>query len=763
MSTVILAEKPDQARSYMKALGIPFTGKQHMGTGSTFLDSNTTVVSAAGHIFQLAEPEAYGDQYKDRDNIEDLPIIPEHFKQLLSKDKIKLFSEIKKALSNADTIIVGTDKDNEGAAIAFNCIAMSGALKKKILRAYPSALNKQAVIRQFKNLEGIRPTWLAANAALARSSSDWLIGMNLSRLYTHKLKLLNIYNNFGVGRAISTTLNLICQWYEEIENFKEYDIYELQGKIALSDYKDGYLNLKSNVRIEGSETTNALDEYKKVLIENNLKSSSVPGIVSLVESEIKESYPTELFTKGDLYKEMARVAGWSQKKSKDVMQRNYEQGYQTYPRTDSGKITQYMYNYLFNNFEKYLEVIGSNCTLEKSKMPEKQLRRYLTDEESAGAHLAIIPTEQIMDSSCDVDDDQRLMYEVVVRKALTVVTAPYKYVNNQLQIDVSHISFKASNTVMLNQGWKQLIPASKKKKKTEKKVSEIEQGFDFKQKFTKGDKVVVSLKTVKDKTKPLKPLKSIQIYDKGGLMERAYKYIDDEKYSKILKKAKGIGTSATRDQAMQSLQDKNYVIVDSKDVITVTPYGWLINYILRDTVISNPVLTAEWEEEYKKIENGEKKRNDLINKTINQIQAIFDKTESNWNEDKIKQYYVEKTRVINQEKAVGDCPDCGSPVLLKKEKWKKKDGTGTNIVNIYRCTNENCKFFFFRDFFGKSITKAMAEKLLQGEKTRTIKGFVSYKTGNNFSAALQLKRDSETGLYKLKFVMSKDYTARNTY
>ena len=170
MTTVILAEKPDQARKYMDGLGIKHTAKQHLAKGSTFLYPNTVVVSAAGHLLELCEPEHYGKQFEDRDNIEALPIMPSRFDYDLPKSNVGLYSEIKREIEKANTVIVSTDMDNEGGAIAYNILRFSGMLKqKKILRSYPTALNKQAVVRQFKNLKPIDKTWRDAHAAIARS------------------------------------------------------------------------------------------------------------------------------------------------------------------------------------------------------------------------------------------------------------------------------------------------------------------------------------------------------------------------------------------------------------------------------------------------------------------------------------------------------------------------------------------------------------------------------------------------------------------
>lgn len=734
MSTVILAEKPDQARSYMKGLGIKYSkAKATTGSGPTFLDDKTVVVAAAGHLVELSEPETYDKAYKDRTNLDILPLVPRRFIYQLSKDKTWLFNQIKKQVQQCDRIIVATDKDNEGAAIAFNILRLCGVLKrKKILRAYPSALNKQSVIRQFKHLEPIDDTWLHARAAQARAKSDWLIGMNLSRLYTYKLKSIGINGNYAVGRSISTTLGLICRWYKKIEDFKEQPIYELQGQTSINNQR---VPLISKIRVVGKSK----EDYISIVQKAGITRGNVTGKVMAVESKTKYTMPPLMLTKGDLYNEMSRVAGWTQARSKKTMEANYLAGYQTYPRTDSGKITQDMYDYLKAGFNKYLAAIGIKSSVSPFVLPADKLKKYLTTEKSAGAHLGIIPTEKIMTADSDVTDDQRTMYEVVVRRAMGLFVVPYTYVSNRLGILVgSRLPLMASNTNMLNPGWKALVLPSKNHKKREEKRS-----IKFSDYVKKGDVLPVKLINHKTNTKRPEPLKSVQIYDKGGLMEKAYQYVDDKQYAQLLKQVKGIGTSATRDEAMASLQAKKYVSVDRHDVISITPNGWLINWLMRDSQVSDPILTAKWEEEYKRISEGKDDSQELINATAQLVYDEFDVADKNWDTQKILAFYNSKSQKFDETRSVGKCPNCQSPVVFYHD--QKNHGK----YDSYRCTSRSCDFYIKHIWWGKPISPTNMARLLEGKPTQLIKQFVS-KTGVHFDARLVMVPDEHHGRYYLK-------------
>lgn len=267
--------------------------------------------------------------------------------------------------------------------------------------------------------------------------------------------------------------------------------------------------------------------------------------------------------------------------------------------------------------------------------------------------------------------------------------------------------------------------------------------MDYAKYLKKGDRLVVDLKINVEKTKPPKPLKSIQIYDKGGMMERAYKYVENQKYASILRKTKGIGTSATRDQAMASLVAKKYIAVDTKDVITVTPNGWLINWLLCGSEVNDPVLTAKWEEEYQRIDKGQTSASNLINSTAQMIYNEFDRIEKTWNTQKTVNYYQSKAGAFNKKVSLGKCPVCGSDVVFRKD--QKNAGKWDN----YACTNKDCKFIIWRHYSNRLVSEADVKKLLVGQPTHEFKNLLS-KKGTAYNAKLILKPDSEAGTYKLK-------------
>lgn len=753
MSTFILAEKPDQARSYMRGLGIKVKSPTtDYGRGSTFLDPVTTVIGSFGHLWDLAEPEAYGDQYKERLDLSVLPIFPKKFKYQLNPEHKTTNDMIRNQAWQADRIIVSTDKDNEGGAIAFILLRFAGVLgKKKIQRIYPAGLDKAGVVYAFKHLETIDQTWADADAAIARSRSDWLIGMNLSRLYTAKLHEIGIDGNFAVGRALSSTLSIICEWYRAIENFKPEPIYRLNAKTQLNDGM--VVGLKSKFETVGDGKNDPKQEMMNFLNQHHLRQKSY-GIVDNVEQSIKQRYAPALLDKSGLYSEMKRVAKWSQKKSKKVMQANYQQGYQTYPRTDSNLIDLHMYEYAKNNFNNYLNALGLSGQFEFQEMPEEQRKKYLTKDSSAAAHFAIFPTEKIMTPDAKVTPDQRLMWEVVVRSALALFIRPYTYISNKIIVKVNDVLFEATNSSPREQGWRAIIMKPVKKSKRKRKIKAVNQVIDYQNYAQKGMQVPVILQVDQSHTTCPKPLRTIQIYGKNGLMEKAADYIADKKLAKILKKAKGIGTSATKDTIMESLENKGYVAVDTNDVITVTGNGWLMNALLSGSEVSSPALSAKWEEAYKLISKHKQPSQKLIQTTALMIVDEFKRVGGNWKAENIKKYYLERKRISDAALSIGTCPVCkkghmifdpyrGPNVDKKGNKIKKGQYDG------WKC--DQCGYRLWRHWGTVSFTKTDVKKLLKGQTTSIKKNIKSSKKKDKtYQAAFKLELDSKSQKFVIK-------------
>ena len=214
MKRVILAEKPSQAQAYAESFG-KFSKKD----GYIVLNSSSDVITwGFGHLIELAAPEDYKDEWK-KWNMKELPIIPESFKFKVGQGKSKQFNVIKKLLNEADQIVIATDSDREGENIARSIISQAKVENKEIKRLWINSLEYDEIQKGFSNLREGKDFYSTYVEAQTRQISDWLVGINLSRMYTLSLQKKGINEGvFSVGRVQTPTLYMIYTRQKEIEN-----------------------------------------------------------------------------------------------------------------------------------------------------------------------------------------------------------------------------------------------------------------------------------------------------------------------------------------------------------------------------------------------------------------------------------------------------------------------------------------------------------------------------------------------------------------
>ena len=309
MRTLIISEKPSVAISISKVLGAT---KKKDG----YYEGNGYIVSwCIGHLIQMANPERYDEKYS-KWNIKDLPIIPKEYKYETAKLTKKQFNILKKLMNDKeiDTIINACDAGREGESI-FRLVYNEAHCKKKMKRLWISSMEDSAIKDGFRNLKDGKEYDNLFESAQARAIADWLVGMNISRLYSCLYK-----QNYSVGRVQTPTLAMIVKRDDEIANFKKEKYYTVELQL------DGFT--LSTERIDSLEVA----EQLKNLLENRIE------IADVVQKEkvTKPDLPFDLTT---LQRECNKYFGYSAKQTLDYAQSLYEKKLITYPRTDSRYLT----------------------------------------------------------------------------------------------------------------------------------------------------------------------------------------------------------------------------------------------------------------------------------------------------------------------------------------------------------------------------------------------------------------------------------------
>ena len=350
---LVLAEKPSQAKHYAEAFQHVRQKDGYMEVNDDrFFQNRTYITWGVGHLVELAPPESYNDSWKQW-HLDNLPIFPETFQFQVSKDKTKQFNVVKQLLKETDEIIIATDCDREGENIARSIIKLAGSANKPTKRLWINSLEIDEIQKGFKQLrDGINYVSLYMEAQ-TRQMSDWLVGMNASRLYTLLLQQNGMKGVFSVGRVQTATLYLLYKRQREIEDFVSKPFFELVANVSV---KNGSFDAKVKARYQTKE------DARNILDSHSLLSSENQGTIQQVTKEQKKKNAPMLHSLSTLQATANKQWKYSPSDVLKIAQSLYEKKLLSYPRTDSHYITDSEFAYL----KKYLSAYQSclNVTMD---------------------------------------------------------------------------------------------------------------------------------------------------------------------------------------------------------------------------------------------------------------------------------------------------------------------------------------------------------------------------------------------------------------
>lgn len=579
MIKVVLAEKPDQAREYGKALG-KFEEKNGViiVEGSPYISGEVHIVAARGHLFEYNYPKIDW-------NLKNLPIVDVDLKLALKKgdpDIKRRFKTIKDEVKKADEVIIGTDADREGERIAYTILSqIPGGLKKATKRLWINSMTSEGIRKSFTKIRKSSETKNYYYEAEARSQSDWLVGFNLSPLVTLDLQRQDRLarkkgNAMSVGRVQTPTVKIICDNDLAIKNFVSQPFW----KVELIDTKNDVVfsnEQKFLVKEQAEDMRNQLNyEGKIVAIEPKINEKSSPKLFDL----------TSLQSYGANH--------W--KKSSDeilkIVQSLYEKKFLTYPRTDLPYITHFEFEYLKKNFQNYQDCIDLQFPIENSE-PRK---KYVNDSK-VKEHFAIIPTEEIPNLT-KLSEDEQLVYKTVVKRTLLMFSGNFIYESTLVKINNNGVDFSASGTVIKKMGFKEFSDNDESKNK-------ILPNYQL------NEMVSVNPHLKEDKTK------SPSRITEATLMGKIF-----PKY--------GLGTPATRASIIETVQRRGYIRKDKKSgELFPTDRAYLLMDYLGDNEFANPETTGGWEYFLKKIGEGQLENQVFISGIKEKISNYVNKVKRN--------------------------------------------------------------------------------------------------------------------------------------
>lgn len=695
-STVILAEKPDQARKYANAFKIKNKTKHYIEIekNDTFKDG-AIITWALGHLVELQPPDYYDAKNKKWD-MGNLPIFPSSFSYKITDDKRKHYTEVAKLLKSSSEVVIGTDIDREGEAIARLVINQANASDKKIKRLWINTLEKDEIIRGMNNLLDGKESYNYFVEAQTRQHADWLIGMNLSPLFTLQLQQKGLNNTLGIGRVQSPTIYLIYQRQKEIENFKKEIFYELESVFS---HEKGEYKGKANIKEKDKKKIESIINNYNIKLDNN-----TIGFVKEVSKSTKVVGAPALHSLSTLQESANKQWKYTPKKVLQLAQSLYEKEYLSYPRTDCNFITTNEHDYLVDKVEEYKKLL--NVSFETNLDESKKF----VDNNKVEEHYALVPTRTIPNLN-DLNSEEKNIYLEVLRTTLASFHDSCLVSETIIITEVNGLDFRTKGKTETQKGWKSLFPSKKAK---ENILPDVKKGDNL--------NAFISLKT--GETKP--PNR----YTEGQLikaMKTAGKYVDDKEDVSILKEIGGIGTGATRSDIIERIKSQGY-IENKKNLLYVTEKGKILCESISNTLLASPEMTAKWELYLQKISKGEGSYDEFIGQIKNFIEQMIKAIPNKLNNQDI----ADKISKINNEKKITDCPssDCKGAI---EDKGK-----------FYGCSgyNDGCKITLPKHWSGKKITLKNIIDLCTKKETDKIKGFTS-KKGKKFDAKLILNEENK--------------------
>ncbi|MBG8030232.1 DNA topoisomerase III, partial [Enterococcus faecium] len=418
MKTVILAEKPSQAKAYADSFSKATRKDGYFEIQDRLFPGETVITYGFGHLVELDSPDMYDEKWKQW-SLAHLPIFPNQYHYHVPKDKKKQFNVVKRQLQSADTVVIATDSDREGELIAWSIIQQAGADQGKTFkRLWINSLEKEAIYQGFQQLRDAEETYPKFEEAQARQIADWLIGMNGSPLYSLLLQQKGIPGSFSLGRVQTPTLYMIYQLQEKIRNFQKEPYFE--GKAHVITQNGAF-----DAKLDPNETQATQEAFEAYLKDKGVQLGKQPGTILQVETEKKSAASPRLFSLSSLQSKMNQLMKASAKDTLEAMQGLYEEKYLSYPRTDTPYITEGEYAYLLDHLDEYKHFLRAEEIPTPIHTPNS---RYVNNKK-VQEHYAIIPTKTVMTAAAfeQLSPLQQAIYEQVLKTTVAMFAEKYTY------------------------------------------------------------------------------------------------------------------------------------------------------------------------------------------------------------------------------------------------------------------------------------------------------------------------------------------------
>lgn len=705
---LVITEKPDMMQNVRAAY-------QQYGHEDD-LDFTTFI----GHTMTLLEPEGYKTEWKKWD-IQQLPMIPEQFVYVPSKDKVAKYKDMKALIlkEKYDYIVNCCDAGREGQHI-FHAFYDGLNLNIPVKRMWLNDLTAKEIKRGMDNMIDYEQSDYLKNMTLAskyRAYFDWLVGLNSTRMIT-----LGNQSNSGVvpvGRVMTPILKMVVDRDLEINNFKSVPFWEV---IAQFKHENGeYLGTYYDHNNENNKIF--LNEDDALRLKNAIQTK---GVILKVNKKQEVKYAPSLHSLQDLQSEANRKYGYTMEETLNLVQALYEKKILSYPRTDCQHITTAItedFQLMINACSNVPDLNGVTSIITKDKQNEISKNKKYVNDKRVTDHYAIVPTGTPVNFG-NLPESEQHIFELVAKRFIAIFLPPLLTNKTQIITGVEDMRFETVGSIVEDMGFTKIYGTQAK----ELMLPNISE---------KDSVDVVNTELNAKKTNPPKHYTDDTL---GSALSNVGRMVEDEEMKEVFKEAKGLGTTATRAGILKKLLTLKMLKYEKKgktNFIKATDFGFSIMASIHEFSIAKPELTGEWEGKLQKIEAGELEPSQFYKEMIEYVETSIAAMKQK-NIAITNPYYVPKnTGSGSATEVIGKCPKC--------------QGAVKNTTKFYICENykKTCDLIIGKTIAGANITKTEAKKLLNNKETKELE--FTWKSGKKGNAKLEMKDG------KINFVFSNNY------
>lgn len=627
---LVLAEKPSVGREIARVLGCRQSGN------GCLIGPQYIVTWALGHLVELAQPEAYADQYKTW-SLDALPMMPEKMELKVIPQTSKQYSEVKKLLHDpqVSSLVIATDAGREGELVA-RWILQKAGFHKPIQRLWISSQTDRAIRDGFAHLKDGKEYVNLYQSAQSRAEADWLVGLNVTRALTCKHNA-----QLSAGRVQTPTLAMIVRREKEIRRFTPRDYYNVRADLGtfFATWHDG------------NHQTALFDRENAQAIVNKIKGRTF-RIIEVKKTD-KSIPPPMLYDLTELQRDASKQYQYSPKQTLNIMQRLYENHKAlTYPRTDS----RYLSADIVPTLAERLRAVsfGEFAPLSGEVLKSRRsIHKACVNNAKVSDHHAIIPTEERA-NLLSMNNDEKRIYLMVVKRFLMCFFPDYQYRKITAELEAAGERFSSSGREVVAQGWKRVQSIRDEEEDEEQALPSFRQGEQFPCKNT----LLKELKT----SPPSRYTESTLL----SAMENPSQFIEDKRMKEYI--GGGLGTPATRADIIEKLFSSFYVEKRGTSIVPTSKGIQLINLVPQD--LKEPLLTAQWERRLEAISKGAESKGAFLSEIRTYTKVLV----KNVADSDLTYVHDNMTREI--------CPECGKYLLSVNSK------KGKMLV----CQDRNCGY-----------------------------------------------------------------------